>query len=502
MHGNSQVNLDFINSIYNEQKIVRFLHIHNEKISTLYECCRTLNKEIIKKYEHEDYLSEIFREFRKIINRFFTSFDLYESIFEEFLNMIFEYFRKIKMQFPELFELYCIPIAKVLQEIQKTDSQTNFLHEVIKDNIYNVLTENSCIVTRFQGDFETLDVGAFNIPVLKSSEYVKQGEFYDFAIFIGSPEFFDKRFSKIFLSKTTYFVSYDIFQNRLKRSKSFNILKKSHTINTLFSNVTISNGYKGNQFQVDFGQIQAELLNKDDILKKHEKYAKKLHDIQKVEANLVILKNNFYTFLQTGSNVRKINRETLSLMKDNIRDIGKGDWLLFRNNTNSDLIIEVANKLLGDEYERCRKWQAKWKRRIRKNIERNGTERMIIYLRENGVTTASVQYLRNWLAEENISMKQFDELLVALKFKPDEVEIIKDVSKKLHSAHISAGREITKTLLDELDENIIDDVVDNGYATFTSHLVEGASFNIEVIEEVETKTILVDRSDILRVWRN
>ncbi|MDH2888986.1 hypothetical protein MX160_13085 [Bacillus cytotoxicus] len=502
MPGNRKANLAFINSIYNEQKEVRFFHTYNEKISTLYECCRTFNTELREHYEQEDYLIEIFMDFRKIINRFFTSLDFYGTIFEEFLHKIFEYFEGIKRHYPELFELYCIPIAKILQELQKEYGQTNFLHEAVVDKFYDDLTENTCIVTRYRGKSQILKVGEFNVPILKDSEYAKQAKFYDIAIFIGSPEFFNQRFSSLFLAKMTYFVSYDIFNNRITYSKSFNILKKDHTINTLLENVTISNGYKGNQFNIDFGQVQEEGFKKEEVLDRHEKSAEKLDAVHKVEANLVILKNNCYTFLQTGSNVRKIDRDTLRLKKDNTRYIEKGDWLLFRNNTNSDLIIEVANQLLNDECDKCRKWQARWKKRLRKYIEFYGVKKIIKYLRKNGVSTANVQYLRNWLSEESISMKQFDELLIALKFKADEIKNIKIASKKLHSVHIRAGREITKTLLDELDESIVDDVDDNGYATFTSHLVKGASFSIEVVEEVVPKVILVDRYDILRVWRD
>lgn len=502
MPGNRKANLAFINSVYNEQKRVHFLHTHNEKISMLYKYCLAFNKEIQEHYEHEDYLIEIFVGFRKIINRFFTSFDFYETIFEEFLHKIFECFKDIKLHYPELFELYCIPIVKVLQELQQEYGQRNFLCEAVVNEFYDVLTENVCIVTRYREKSQILRIGEFNVPILKASEYAKQAKFYDFAIFIGSPEFFNRRFSSLFLAKMTYFVSYDIFNNRITHSKAFNNLKKNHTINTLLENVTLSNGYKGSQFNIDFGQVQEEVFKKEDVLERHEKSAEKLDDIHKVEANLVILKNNCYTFLQIGSNIRKIDRDTLQLKKDTTRDIEEGDWLLFRNNTNSDLVIEVANQLLNEECDKCRKWQARWKKRLRKYIEFYGTKKMIKYLRKNGVSTANVQYLRNWLSEESISMKQFDELLIALKFKPDEIKNIKIASKKLHSVHIRAGREITKTLLDELDESVVDDVDDNGYATFTSHLVKGASFSIEVVEEVVPKVIFVDRYDILRVWRD
>ncbi|EMY5505191.1 hypothetical protein V8T57_001593 [Bacillus wiedmannii] len=502
MSGNRKSNLAFINNIYNEEKEVRFFHIHNKTISTLYEYCRIFNQEIREHYEHEGDLIGIFVEFRKIINRFFSAFDVYEIIFEEFLQDMFECFQKIKMGYPELFERYCMPIAKILQCIQKEYGYTNFLREGVIEEFIGALTENVCIVTKYRENSKAIKIGNLNVPILKASEYVRQAKMYDTVIFIGSPEFFNPRFSTLFLAKETYFISYDIFSNCIIPPKSFNLLKEHHTINTLFGNVTIFNGYTGNQFNIDFGQVQEGAFQTDEVLKRHERYAEKLDEIHKVEANLVILKNKCYTFLQTGSNVRKIDRNTLMLRKDSARDIEKGDWLLFRNNTNSDLVIEAANKLLGDKCDKCRKWQARWKKRLRRSIEIYGIRKIIRYLQKNGVSTANIQYLRNWVSEESISMKQFDELLIALKFKPGEIKTIKNVSQRLHSAHIKAGRVITKTLLEELDETIVDDIDENGYATFTSQIVEGASFSIEVVEEVIPKSIFVDRNDILRVWRD
>lgn len=199
--------------------------------------------------------------------------------------------------------------------------------------------------------------------------------------------------------------------------------------------------------------------------------------------------------------VRKVNQDSLRISGEKIQALSPGDWLLFRNNTNTDLIIEVANQLLGEAYIKHRKLQKKWKKKLRKVIELNGEEKVIRYFKNKGVKNANFQNLKNWTKETSIAMKYFDELLQILKFDEKTQKEMQESAKILNQKHIQAGKSITAQLLEELDGSVVDSLVDDGYVTFTTPLIEGASFNIEMIKEIDYTPIMVDYRDVLNVWR-
>lgn len=491
---NRKVDIQFINNIYKVEKIVQFHHVEHVSISILYEHARRFSKEIRIHYEHEDFLHEVFLEVRKILNRFFITFDHYAFILDDSLPKLLEHFKNIKVHYPDLFDSHCKPIALNVRKIQLQNEKVNFL----QDEVASLLKEKkkTCIVTRYDSQLKEFN----GVPVIRASAYLKEGIFYDQAFIIGSPEFFDRRLSKVFLAKETTFICYNIFQNKIKKQKTFQHIKKKDTFNTIYGNVRISNGFIGQSFNVDFGQTKEEVFQKNEIMLKHENAAKDLKDIDKVEANLIVLRNNYYTFVPVDSKLRKIDRETLKLSKEPITHIGLGDWLLFRNHTKTDLIIEVANKIIGEEHIGYRKWQAKWKTRLRNTAQKRGTGPLIDYLINKGVTTSNLQNLKNWIKEDSIYMNEFEQLLTALNFNEEERKMIHSSSQELRSKHIHAGRVITSKLLDELDDRVIDNLLDNGYATFTSPLLEGASFNIEEVEEVDRTPILIDYKDIFTIW--
>lgn len=490
------MNVNLTNFVYEESKKVDFKHVKQQEITTLYECMKQFRCEIREQYEYEDYLNEMFQDIRKSLNRFFTSFDVYSILFEKYFTKIIERFKELRVQYPQLFETYGRPLLNSLKVIRDNYIECNFLQIEVKKHINSHL--NQCIVTRFDSSIQDVD----GVPVLRASEYLKGGNIYDEVFIIGSPDFYDERFSRVFLARTTYFISYDIFQNKIRKSKPFKNIKKSDVIDNMYDNVRISKGLEGRVFEVDFGKAKEEQFQKDEIIARHEENGKKINAIDRVEANLIVLHNNYYTFIPIDSKLRKIDCETLHLSSTKIKDLEPGDWLLFRNNTNTDLIIEVANQLLGEEHVNHRKWQKIWKSKLRRLIEKNGEEKMIRYLKKNGITTANPQNLRNWIKEESISTQSFDHLLTALRFDEETQKEIQESSRILTSTHIQAGRFIMKQLLNELDETVVENLIDDGYATFTSPLVEGASFNIEVVEEIDYTSIMVDYRDVFTIWRN
>lgn len=499
MHGskNHKIDIDILDFIYEEKKKVDFIHVKQEEFSQLYAILKAISKEVNTYYEHEDRLIELISLIRKGVNKFFTSIENYQQVIERDLNSLIENLSKIKSGYEDLFNIYGLPIVKSLLSIKNQYSETNFLVEEIKQH----LDPNSkqCIVVRYESPISTID----GVPVIKATKYLKSGEFYEDTFYIGSPDFYDSRFSQIFLAKNTYFVSYEFFQNKIRRVKRFGNLKKNEQIDTLFKNITIARGFDGEIVSSDFGEVQQDSIETDEILVRHQKNAENMKSYEQVEAKLVLLNNKHYTFIPLKTKVRTIDKDQLSVVNQSINELGIGDWILFRNNSNTDLVIDVANKLLGAEHEELREYQNLWKDKLKRIIDLNGIDKVCRVLQKRGVKQANLINIANWLSPNNIRAKHnFEQLLFTLKFKKEEVEKIVEATDALNRAHLKAGRVITEELLKELDEDKVEEIIENGYATFTSPLMPGASFNIETVKEFVEGTVIVSRADTLVIWRD
>lgn len=484
-----------LNFIFNEQKEVEFIHINSEVIGLLYEKMKQLRSEIYTSYEHEDYLKEIFKSIKKSINHFFNSTEKYLVLFDNVLKQIVEDFKVIQSQFTELYNNQGKEIIELLKLLKKDYSNRNLFLEKI--SLYKNKEKTQCIVTRYKTSLVEYE----GMPIMKAKDYLKMDNLVDEVFFIGSPLFFDDCYSKIFLAKKTYFIAYDFFENKVNKVSPFRNLKSELFLDTTYDNICLKNELEGQSFVKDFGNEEELVFPKNDVIEKHQNKNIGLKPIELVHANLVILSNNCYTFIPVNGEVRKINSETIEVEQVSIKDLNIGEWLIFRNNTTRDLIIDVANELIGPEYIKYRKSQKRWKKKLENALDLNGQDKLIKYLKQKGVKHASLINLKNWLDETRISMDSFPELLASLKFTvEDQLEIIAN-SKVLNSKHIEAGRAISKRLISELNDSIIEEMEEFGFSTFVSPLIKGASFNIEIVKEIDSKSIEVNLKDTLVIWR-
>lgn len=499
MHGskNQKFDIDFLNFIYEEKRKVDFLHVKQEEFSQLYASMKALSKEVNTYYEHEESLIELLALIRKGVNKFFTSIENYQQVIDRDLNSLVENLSKIKLGYEDLFNIYGKPIVKSLLSIKNHYTHTNFLVEEIKQ--YLNPKRKQCIVVRYESPISIIR----GVPVIKATKYLKSAEFYEDTFFIGSPDFYDSRFSQLFIGEHTYFITYEFFQNKIRLIKRFGNLKKSEQIDTLFKNVSFARGFNGEIASADFGEVLQDTIETNEILVRHQINAENMKSYEQVEAKLVLLNNKHYTFIPLKTKVRTIDKDQLTVVNQSINEIGIGDWILFRNNSNTDLVIDVANKILGSQHKKLRKYQYLWKDKLERVIIRNGIDKVIRVLQKRGVKQANLINIANWLSPTNIRAKHnFEQLLLTLKFKDEEVERIVKATDTLNRAHLKAGRVITDELLKELDEEKVEEIIENGYATFTSPLMPGASFNIETVKEFVDGTVTVSRADTLVIWRD
>lgn len=492
-----KVDIDFLNSLYEEERNVNFLHVKQKDFAQLYSSLKEFNKVVKTHYTTEDRLSELLIIIRKSVNKFFTSIEIYQHVIDSDLSILIQNLKEIKDKFPELFEMYCKPIIKNLINIKNLYSDSNFLIDLLKKHLDN--NKNQCIIARQRSNARSIE----GVPIVKPSDYLRLGIFFDESFFIGSPDFYDVRFSQLFLAKTTYFLTYDFFQNKIIHNNRFKALKEYEQIDTIYEKISIDKGYVGELASIDFERPKEDVFPTNEVILKHTKYSSTDNNAEKVLAKLVILNNNHYTLVPLDNDVRTIDKDRSTLVHKNVANLNIGDWILFRNNSNTDLVIDVANRLLGDNYKKYRSQQHKWKRRLKNAIDNNSLEKTIRVFRKKGIKNANSINIENWLSPNNIKIREnFNILLETLKFDEQTINEILEASEIIYSAHARAGKQITTDLIKQLDEDKTEEIIEYGYTTFTSPLLPGASFNLEEIKDIINEPIEVNKIDTMNIWRN
>ncbi|MBD8014490.1 hypothetical protein [Planococcus wigleyi] len=500
MRGNRKVNLEMVNSHFNLPKSIHFLYADSHDLEKLYSLCKEFSKEIWKSYEHEVYLKETFSELRRTINRFFTSIENYSVTISRHLKDVLNLLKSLKSGYPIIFENYCIPLAASLKKIQEDYGEINFLQNSIREKIATQINGNTYILTRFQNGIDHILINGYEVPVLRANDFINKNIFADNIIFIGSPYNFEEKFSTLFFAKTIYFINYKMFENQLRVKSNFNNLGINATYNSIYENVSINKGLLGEK--MEFGiDIITEVLDEDEVLKDYRMNNKVINEIDKIETRVIFLANKCYIFVPVLSKIRKLDKVTGEFFSAELKSIENDDLLLFRNNSSVDLIVEVANVIMGEKASIYRKYQNIWKKTLRGYIKKYGAKKFALYLRNRGIPTANEVNLRNWISPENIAPNHLVELLTIFQYSPERIEKIVISTKKIKSAHLRAGIYISKKLLEELNEDLLEGLEDEGYVTFSSELFKGASFNIEIVKNISEKVMVIDRKDVLKIFR-
>lgn len=488
-----------INSHFKADKNIKFLHVKSNEISNLYSLCKQFSKEIHTNHSHEEFLISNFSDFRKKIHRFFTSIENYEVLLNTNLKDMLMSLVVLKPGFPQLFDKYCKPIVAQLKELKGNYSNRNFLKEAIVKELYSSLSQDTYIITRFANSKEAVTLGSYDVLLYKCSEFIRKAHSAKNLIFIGSPTQLDLKYSTLFFAENTYFVTYDFFDNQIKKSSLFNNLPEEGIVSTIYEGINIEKGHNGGVFEAEVGSISNQ-LEKEEIVQRYINRTNQIKEADQLECKLLILANNCYIFVPHSTKLRKIDKDELEMNLVKVSEIKRNDYLLFRNNSSIDLVMDVANKILGDKAPEYRAYQNQWKSKLKRYINKYGIERLSSNLKKQGIEKANEINLRNWIIPERIEPTQFEQLLRVMKFDEPILQKIVGVTKEIRTAHLKAGNKISKQLLKELNFDRLNEVDEQGYVTFTSNLFEGASFSIETIVEIHDDSIVIDKKDALKVW--
>jgi hypothetical protein len=153
-----------------------------------------------------------------------------------------------------------------------------------------------------------------------------------------------------------------------------------------------------------------------------------------------------------------------------VADLEPGHVILLRTSGGGDLIVPIADEILGRAAPELRRLQRLWKSKLgswarnHRSIRRAAAE-----LRRAGCSTANTQNLRNWLGERSLRTESHSDwraIMDAIALNSQGEEIWQAMGR-LHSAHIEAGRSMARRLRDIANTVPLDILHSTGTQAFT-----------------------------------
>ncbi|MGG3801752.1 hypothetical protein [Metabacillus fastidiosus] len=499
MPGYRRANIDLANELFTSETTVKFIKIEEDRIGQLMQSLKNLRSAVKTFYEYDNLLIEETELFIRVCRKVVGSIRNYSTYFKANNESIVRYFSFTKKAiYDDLYKKNIEPIIELIKYLRKQDHNA-YIDTLNKMQIRNDFTgDNTYLLTKQKIIDEYIEINGWKIKVMRDKGFVEAGIYADHVIFLGTSSYFDRKFSEVFYGKNTIFLGYSCFENRLIKRKSFsNLMSQNDSINTIYKNVTLEQGFGGIDYNETF--LKDEKKSEKDIINQFKNATN--HDlVGNVEVKLVTISNNNYIFLPLRQKVNIINRENLKITQEKVRDLSIGDLLVFRTQNASGLVREVADKIMGHNAGKYRENVEKWKKKIRLNVERKGIETVSrILTKRYEVKVAKENNIKNWISSYSIKPSCLNELLDAFNFELKEKQEIIRSTNEIVSAHISAGHQISQIIMNELDENLESLIDENGFYAFESKEFESESFNIEEIKKISKETYSILENETLKI---
>jgi hypothetical protein len=500
LHGYRRANLDLANKLYSSPVKIEFVKIEEDHIGQLMHALKELKDEVKSYYEHDQLLLEETEAFIKVCRKVVGTVCSYGTYFKENNDLIVKYFTLTKKRiYTDLFKKNIEPIVDLIMVLRKQQNNA-YIDTLLKlINGKQVSSKNIYILKKYKFSDEHVEINGMKYKVMVDKEFVDLGVFADTVIFLGTPSYFDPKFSTIFYGKQVIFLGYSCFENRLVKREAFSdLINHNHLINTTYNDVTFDRGFPGLDFKETFAKGK-EKKSEESLIYQFENLSNSPLE-EKLEVKLVTISHNNYIFLPIRQKVNVIDRESLKIFQKEVKDLSGGDLLIFRDQNASSLVREEADKIMGINAGKYRESLEKWKKKLRFNVKSKGIEKVsrILTLRY-GISVAKENNIKNWMSNHSIKPSCLDELLEAFKFDPHEKTEILNAADEIRSAHISAGHHISRNLMKELDKNLENVIDENGFYSFESKEFEGAFFNIEEIKRISNETYFIPENETLKI---
>lgn len=465
----------------------------------------------------DDELIENFHTYKYLLNNFILSLDDYQTIFknkisEEDISEISNFFNGI-VQYGEDKEevLNAFNIIKSIKNGEVRNEIADQLIDVInqiksRENIAIICAREFSIFKQ-----EKLKSTVYhNIKFYTPGQLLKENMIFDTVIFIGPPYFFNK-FTTIFQGNKIYYILLDFLSDYnfgspfIKNNimENSNIYKNVHSI----SNDSIIDS-RIESDEIDLISEKEYKMNK--IIKKH-KYSNIVNQEKFAEGNLITFVSDNYFIMSKNAKIRVLklnigeNQENeFNIKKLRFPELKSGDWVLIKKDTDENLIINEAKKLIGEfKYNHYLEYVKIYKRALLEKFRYfNNLEEFKKELISNKIKLKDVNTLKTWLTIETIKPQSLNEILEYLDFNDVRKRNVIQAATEINKTHITAGKQILKKLSENIRsidyEDFFEEMSENKEYILTTE--DKGKYFIEEIESISEQAKEFLKKDMNRIF--
>lgn len=206
MLGYRRANLDLANKLYSSPVKVEFIQVNEKCIGQLMYALKRLKYEVEIYYENDQRLLEETKVFIEVCSKVVSTLSNYNVYFNENNELIVNYFKLTQKKiYIDLYRENVEPIINLIKILRKQQDNAYIETLLTLINEKQISLKNSYILTKRKFLDKHIEIGSVKYKVMQDKEFVNLDVFAETVIFLGTPSYFDSKFSRIFYGKKLYF---------------------------------------------------------------------------------------------------------------------------------------------------------------------------------------------------------------------------------------------------------------------------------------------------------
>lgn len=186
-----------------------------------------------------------------------------------------------------------------------------------------------------------------------------------------------------------------------------------------------------------------------------------------------------------------------------VQALEPGMYILLRTEGGGDVLVPIANELLGNEAERLRRMQREWKSALRDYLRDAGVQRTVRDLKEAGCDVASRINVKRWVSPSPHVIKtkkreHFKAIIETVGLGDTRGNYWKSMVA-IRDMHLRAGQVIRERLLASIAQANLQDMVGEGVVRFELADVDAGQLAAYRIRSVPDRAIRLPRGRLREV---
>ena len=228
-----------------------------------------------------------------------------------------------------------------------------------------------------------------------------------------------------------------------------------------------------------------------------------LEEYEKVGALCIFFEDYWAVFIDASEEAKTLvidpdEDEDNRISRILVKEIIPGMFILVRTSGGGDYIVPVANKIMGNQSQQAREYQNRWKDLLRNYAKITGLIKTSLDLIDRGSNLADEINVRNWMSPRNIRTREYDDFLAIMRLVglEDAAQEYWTMMKHINKAHIKAGFEIRKWLLEQVKDLNMETLQKHGKMDFKLSDDDEGGLTAFRIESILPETLEVPYSSI------